>query len=64
MVAGKLANLKEGRPSKNNSANLRSIPEAAKAMNVSDFSVKASKKVLKEGGPCNFEGYGGAQWGM
>jgi hypothetical protein len=51
MIAARIANRREGQPSKKNSANLQSNAEAARAMNVSTRSVESAKTVLKEGGP-------------
>lgn len=57
MIAARMANVKVGgdRKSKNQSLKLdsdsESLKSAAEKMNVSDFSVKAAKRVLDEGGP-------------
>jgi hypothetical protein len=54
MIAARMANQKRGKP-KANSENSPNKPvsqtQAAATMNVSDYSVKAAKKVLDEGGP-------------
>jgi hypothetical protein len=57
LIAARMANQKDGGDRKSNhrenSSSDISNEKAARSMNVSTFSVKAAKKVLKEGGPGN-----------
>ncbi len=51
MVAGRLATMEEGRPSKTGSIDLVSQPAAAKLLNVSVPSVKRAREVIEKGTP-------------
>lgn len=51
MVAGKLANLKKGRPAKNTQICAFTEPEAAKILGVSLRTVNSARAVLDRGTP-------------